>query len=61
MIVLGIILLLVAWLLPELIPVPPNVDHVLYVLGWIAVVVGVLLLLFGQFSGRTVGGRRYWY
>jgi Family of unknown function (DUF6131) len=61
MIVLGIILLLVAYLLPDLVPVPPGVEHVLSVLGWIAIIVGILLLLFGHFSGRTIGNRRYWF
>lgn len=60
MIVLGIILLLIAYLLPDLVPVPYGVIHVLDVLGWIAIVVGVILLLL-SFTGRTVGGRRYWY
>lgn len=62
MIVAGIILLLIAYLLPDVVPdVPPGILHVAYVLGWIALVVGVLLFLFGRFSGHTVGGRRYWW
>jgi hypothetical protein len=61
MIVVGIILLLVAYLLPDVVPVPPGIIHVLTVLGWIGVVVGLILLLFGHFSGRSLGGRRYWY
>jgi hypothetical protein len=61
MIVIGIILLLVAYLLPDVIPVPPGIIHVLTVLGWIGIVVGLVLLLFGHLSGRAVGGRRYWY
>lgn len=61
MIVIGIILLLVAYLLPYLIAVPPGILHVLTVLGWIGIVVGIILLLFGQFTGRAVGGRRYWW
>jgi hypothetical protein len=28
--------------------------------GWILLVIGVVLLIFGQ-VGRPVGGRRYWY
>jgi hypothetical protein len=60
MIVLGIILLLVAWLLPDVVAVPPGIVHVLTVLGWIGVVVGLILLLLSA-SGRSVGGRRYWY
>ena len=61
MIVVGIILLLCAYLLPDVIPVPPGVEHILTVLGWLGIVVGLILLLFGHFSGRPVGGRRYWY
>lgn len=61
MIIIGIILLLCAYLLPDVIAVPPGIIHVLTVLGWIGVVVGLILLLFGHFSGRAVGGRRYWY
>lgn len=60
MIVLGIILLLIAYLLPDVVAVPPGIIHVLTVLGWIGIVVGVILLLL-SFTGRTVGGRRYWY
>lgn len=60
MIVLGVILLLVAWLLPDVVVVPPGIVHVLTVLGWIGVVVGLILLLLSA-SGRSVGGRRYWY
>jgi hypothetical protein len=61
MIIIGIILLLVAWLLPEVVAVPPGIVHVLSVLGWIGVVVGLILLLVGAVGNRTVGGRRYWY
>jgi hypothetical protein len=62
MIVAGVILLLVAWLLPDVLPnVPPGILHVCNVLGWIAVVVGLILFLFGHFANRSVGGRRYWW
>lgn len=61
MIVLGVILLLVAYLLPDLIPtVPPGVLHVCDVLGWICIVVGLILLVL-SLLGRPVGGRRFWY
>jgi hypothetical protein len=60
MIIVGIILLLVAYLLPDLVPVPYGVVHVLTVLGWIGVVAGVVLLLLSV-AGRPVGGRRYWW
>jgi hypothetical protein len=64
MIVIGVILLLVAYLLPDLIPVPPGVEHVLSVLGWVAIVVGIILLvlsLLGRPVGRGVRGSGRWY
>jgi hypothetical protein len=61
MIVAGIILLLLAYLLPDVVPdVPPGILHVCSVLGWVAVVIGVILLLWGLVTKRPVGGR-YWY
>lgn len=51
MIVLGIILLVIGYLLP--IPI-------LYTLGWILVVLGVVLWLLGA-VGRPIGGRTHWY
>lgn len=53
--VVGIVLLLVAYLLPDIIPVPPGIEHVLYVLGWLGVLVGLILLIFWFFRGRAVG------
>ena len=65
MIVAGIVLLIVVWALPQVFPgaAPPvpALEHIGWVLGIILIVVGVVLLLFGRFSGRTVGGRRYWW
>ncbi len=62
MIVTGVILLLIAWLLPDVLPgVEPGILHVCHVLGVIAVVVGLILLVFGHFANRTIGGRRYWF
>jgi hypothetical protein len=60
MIILGIILLLLAYLLPDFIPVPPNIDHALTVLGWVAIIAGLILWALGA-AGRPVGGRRYWF
>ncbi|MDT5353887.1 MAG: hypothetical protein QOJ56_2419 [Mycobacterium sp.] len=51
MIVLGIILIVVGYV----VPVP-----ILYTLGGILVVVGVILWILGA-VGRPVGGRRYWF
>lgn len=57
MIILGIILLLLAYLVP-------GQPYPLYTLesvgGWILVVVGVILFVLGA-VGHSVGGRRYWY
>ena len=62
MIVLGVILLVVGyWLLPKFVPdVPPIIDHLAIILGWIFLVIGMILLVL-SLVGRTVGGRRYWY
>lgn len=51
MIVLGIVLLVVAWLLGV---------HILWMLGLILVVVGVILELLG-IIGHPVMGRRHYY
>ncbi|MGH3942692.1 MAG: DUF6131 family protein [Pseudonocardiaceae bacterium] len=51
MIVLGVILLVVGYLLGI---------HILWILGIILAVVGVVLLLLGS-AGRAVGGRRHYY
>lgn len=51
MIVLGLILLVVGYI----IGLP-----ILYDIGAILAVIGVVLLVLGQ-VGRPVGGRRYWY
>ena len=63
MIVLGVILLVVGyWLVPKFVPdVPPVLDHLAIILGWIFLVVGLILLFLGMFRGRSIGGRRYWY
>ena len=51
MIVLGIILIVIGYA----VPVP-----ILYTIGGILVVVGVILWILGA-VGRPVGGRRYWF
>lgn len=51
MIVLGVILIIIGFL----VPLP-----ILYTIGAIILVVGVVLLILGQ-TGRAVGGRKYWY
>jgi hypothetical protein len=62
MIVLGCVLLFLCWALPQVLPdIEPGLLHIGHVLGLILVVVGLVLLVFGHFSGRSLGGRRYWY
>lgn len=63
MIILGIVLIVLGyWFLPEFVPqFPPELDHLAYGVGILLVIVGVLLFFFGRFSGRSIGGRRYWY
>ncbi|MGY1603537.1 DUF6131 family protein [Geodermatophilus sp. SYSU D00815] len=51
MIILGLILLLLGLLLDV---------SVLWTIGIIVVVVGLVLLLLGS-TGRAVGGRRHWF
>lgn len=62
MIVLGIVLVLLAyWLLPTLAPTfPPNIEEVLGVIGVFLVIVGAIFWVLGA-NGRAVGGRRRWY
>lgn len=61
----GVILLILAYVLPDLLAVPPGIEHLLWVLGWIGVVVGVILVIL-RLIGHPVGGatttgrRRYW-
>jgi len=51
MIVLGVILLLIGWL---------TGISILYTVGGILLVVGLVMLLLGS-VGRGIGGRRSWY
>ena len=51
MIILGIVLILLAWL----VEIP-----ILYTLGIIFLVVGVILLVLG-YAGTPIAGRRHWY
>lgn len=69
MIILGAVLLIIAWILKDAaIPVPPPVLVVLDDVGWVLVVVGLILLLLSFFGigfqrtwGPTVRGHRYWF
>lgn len=70
MIIIGVILLIAAWLFPSLgVPVPPPIIQLFTVGGWILIAVGIILLLLALL-GRPVGtgwsrtgtGRRgMWY
>jgi hypothetical protein len=62
MILLGIVLLVLYYALPHIIPdVPPGVEWGLHFFGWLFVIVGLVLFAFGHFSGRSIGNRRYWW
>lgn len=50
-IILGILLLVLGYVLPL---------PLLYTIGWILVVIGVILWIVGAI-GHPVAGRRYWY
>ncbi|GAB7067115.1 hypothetical protein H7J06_12460 [Mycobacterium hodleri] len=59
MIVLGIVLIVLGFILPSLVPTFAFA-HLLLVVGVILLVVGVVLALLGS-RGRAVGGRRHYY
>lgn len=52
MIVLGIVLIVIGYFVPSL--------TILYTVGGILVVIGVILWVLGA-AGRPVGGRKVWY
>lgn len=52
MLILGLVLLLVGYLIPQL--------SILTTIGLVLLVVGAVLWLAGSL-GRPVGGRRYWW
>lgn len=52
MIILGVVLLILGWLLGI---------WLLYALGGILLVIGVVLLIVGTFAHHPVGGRAHWY
>ncbi|BBZ29449.1 hypothetical protein MMAD_37440 [Mycolicibacterium madagascariense] len=59
MIVLGVILVILGFLLPTLVPTFAFA-HLILVVGVILLVVGVILAILGS-AGRAVGGRRHYY
>jgi Family of unknown function (DUF6131) len=61
MIVLGIVLIILAALLPDLgLAVPGNILHIFDVLGVLLLVLGIIFAVLGG-VGRPVAGRRWWY
>ena len=56
MIVVGIILLIIAYL----VDLPGPIDTLALVLGWILLIIGLVFLVLGLIN-RPVGGRRYWF
>lgn len=59
MIVFGIVLIVLGFILPSLIPAFAFA-HLMVVIGVILLVVGVILAILGS-TGRAVGGRRHYY
>ena len=58
-IVFGIILIILGFVLPSLVPTFAFA-HIILVIGVILLVVGVILAILGS-TGRAVGGRRHYY
>jgi hypothetical protein len=66
MIVLGVVLMILAWalpqLFPEMLPPFPALCHIGWVVGILLFILGIVFLIFGHFSGgRYTGGRRHLY
>jgi hypothetical protein len=59
MIALGIVLIVLALLLPTLVPAFAYA-HICMVVGILLLVVGLLLMLMGR-AGHAIGGRRHYY
>jgi uncharacterized membrane protein HdeD (DUF308 family) len=59
MIVFGIILIILGFVLPSLVPTFAFA-HLILVIGVILLVVGIILAILGA-TGRAVGGRRHYY
>lgn len=65
MIVLGAILVILAWAVPQVFPgaLPPipALEHIDWVLGWVLIVVGLILWVVGHFTSVRYNGRRHLY
>lgn len=64
-VVLGIILVILAWAIPQIFPdAPPPIpalEHIGWVIGWILIVIGLLLWALGRFTSVRYSGRRHLY
>lgn len=66
MIVLGLVLVILAWAIPQLFPdAPPPIpalEHIGWVVGWILLIIGIVLWLLGRFTSVRYGdGRRHFW
>lgn len=65
MVVLGVVLVILAWALPMVFPgaAPPipALEHIGWVVGWILIVVGLVLWALGHFTSVRYNGRRHLY
>lgn len=66
MIVVGVILVIVCWALPQIFPTAapplPALEHIGWVVGWILIVVGIILWALGRFANVRYGNdRRHLY
>jgi hypothetical protein len=60
MIILGIVLLVLAVLLPDVFPVTPGLESLLYDGGVILIILGIIFWILGA-TGHAVGGRRHYF
>jgi hypothetical protein len=62
MIILGFVLAIIGdWALPALLPeFPARIDNLIFVVGVVLILVGLVLLVLSLF-GHSVGNRRFWY
>lgn len=65
MVVLGIILVILAWAIPQIFPdAPPPIpalENIGWVVGWILIVLGLILWALGHFTSARYNGRRHLY
>lgn len=65
MVVLGIVLVILCWAVPQIFPdaTPPipALEHIGWVVGWILIVLGLVLWALGRFTSVRYNGRRHLY